>query len=199
MNFQGGIPLIPCGNFKGYFKLVSDLTSIQDVTKNCHYPEVVREPLRLQRNFTFPLEHFTDLFVLGEQVLQSTSLVLLEKVSKKDNFSLEQKIKRILLIKYRYHGSFPFDYVPTLDTATFAIINLQPSNKQGKHCKMISKSRQILNFADSLGRKRYTFLKRQCDQRMPEPLPSYPSVCCFYTIYAAVHLSKIPTRKNYRR
>ena len=53
---------------------------------------------------------------------------------------------------------------------------------------MIANSRQKLYFADSLGRKKYSFLKQQYEQMMPEPLPSHPSVCGFYTIYAAFHL-----------
>ena len=55
---------------------------------------------------------------------------------------------------------------------------------------MIANSRQILIFADSLGRKNYSFLKQQYEQMMPEPQQSYPSVCGFYTIYAAFHLFK---------
>ena len=107
-----------------------------------------------------------------------------------DNVSLQQIINRIPLLKYRYRGSFPSDYVPTLDNDTFAIINRQPSNMQGEHCIMIAKSCQILYFADSLGRKKYSFLKQHYEQMMPEPLQSHPSVCGFYTIYAAFHLFK---------
>ena len=55
---------------------------------------------------------------------------------------------------------------------------------------MIAISRQKLYFADSLGRKRYSFLKQQYGQMMPEQLQSHPSVCGFYTIYAAFHLFK---------
>ena len=55
---------------------------------------------------------------------------------------------------------------------------------------MISTSRQIVYFSDSLGRKNYSFLKQQCEQKMPEPLQSHPIVCSFYTIYAAFHLFK---------
>ena len=109
-----------------------------------------------------------------------------------DNFALQQIINRILLLKFRYLGSFPSDYVPTLDNDTFAIINTQPSNMQGEHWIMIVNSRQKLFFADSLGRKKYSFLKQQYEQMMPEPLQSHPSVCGFYTIYAAFHLFKFP-------
>ena len=63
------------------------------------------------------------------------------------------------MLKYRYRGSFPSDYVPTLDNDTFAIINTQPSNMQGEHWIMIANCRQILYFADSLGRKEYSFPK----------------------------------------
>ena len=105
-----------------------------------------------------------------------------------DNVSLHQIINRILLLKYRYRGSFPSDFVPTLDNDTFAIIKTQPSNMQSEHWIMIANSRQILFFADSLGRKRYSFLKQHYEQMMPELLQSHPSVCGFYTVYAAFHL-----------
>ena len=107
-----------------------------------------------------------------------------------DNVSLQQIINRISLLKYRYRGSFLSDYVPTLDNDTFAIINTQPSNMQGEHWILIANSRQKLYFADSLGRKMYSFLKQQNEQMMQEPLQSDPSVCGFYTIYAAFHLFK---------
>ena len=122
--------------------------------------------------------------------MQLTSLVLLGKTFKMDNVSLQQIIDRIPLLKYRYCGSFPSDYVPTLDKDTVAIINTQPSNMQGEHWIMIANSCQILYFADSLGRKKYSFLKEQYEQMMPEPLQSHSSVCVFYTIYAAFHVFK---------
>ena len=91
---------------------------------------------------------------------------------------------------FRYLGSTPLDYVPTLDNDTFAIINTQPSNMQGEHWIMIANFRHELCFADSLGRKGYSFLKQHYKQMMPAPLQSHPSVCGFYTIYAAFHLFK---------
>ena len=68
MNFQDDIPSILIDNSKDHYVLVFDLTSIQDVTENCHYPEIVGEPLRLELNFTFPLERVTELIVLGERM-----------------------------------------------------------------------------------------------------------------------------------
>ena len=67
MNFQDDIPSIPIDNFKDHYVLVFDLTSIQDATENCRYPEPVGKPLRLELNFSFPLEHDTELIVLGER------------------------------------------------------------------------------------------------------------------------------------
>ena len=75
MNFQDDIPSIPIDNFKDHYVLVFDLTSMQDATENCQYPELVGEPLRLELNFTFPLEHVTELIVLGERM----SLVAVDK------------------------------------------------------------------------------------------------------------------------
>ena len=66
MNFQDDIPSIPIDNFKGHYVLVFDLTSMQDATENFQYPELVGEPLRLELNFTFPLDYVTELLVLGE-------------------------------------------------------------------------------------------------------------------------------------
>ena len=94
------------------------------------------------------------------------------------------------LLKLRYLGSFLSDYVPTLDNDTFAIINAQPINMQGQHWIMIAIFRHELYFADSLGRKKYSFLKQHYEQMMPEPLQSHPCLCGFYTTYPAFHLFK---------
>ena len=67
-NFQDEISSIPVDNFKDHYVLVFDLTSTQHATENCHYPKLVGEPLRLELNFTFPLEQVTKLIVLGEQM-----------------------------------------------------------------------------------------------------------------------------------
>ena len=66
--FQDDIPSIPIDNFKDHYVLLFDLTSVQDATENCHYPEIFGEPLRLELNFTFPLEHVSELIVLGERM-----------------------------------------------------------------------------------------------------------------------------------
>ena len=68
MNFQDDIPSIPIDNFKDHFVLVFDLTSMQVATEYCHYPELVGEPLRHKLNFSFLLEHVTELIALGERI-----------------------------------------------------------------------------------------------------------------------------------
>ena len=65
MNFQDDISSIPTDIFNDHFVLVFDLISMQDATEKFRYPELVGEPLRLELNFTFPLEHNTELIVLG--------------------------------------------------------------------------------------------------------------------------------------
>ena len=108
-----------------------------------------------------------------------------------DKFALQQIINRIPPLKFRYLGSFPSDNVPTLDNDTFAIINKQFSVMQGEHWIMIATFRHELYFADSLGCKGHSFLNNQhYKQMMPAPLQSHPSVCGFYTIYAAFHIFK---------
>ena len=68
MNFQANIASIPTDEFKDHYVLVFDLTSMQDATENCHYPELLGEPLRLELKITFPLEHVTRIIVLGERM-----------------------------------------------------------------------------------------------------------------------------------
>ena len=104
--------------------------------------------------------------------------------------SIKQKINLIPLLKCWYLGSFSSDYVPILPNETFAIINTQPTNMQGKHWILIANSCHKTYFVDSLGRQVYSFFKQQDEQIMPEPLPCDPRVCHFYTIYAAFHLLK---------
>ena len=82
MHFQDDIPSIPIDIFEDLSVLVFDLISMQDVTEICHYPELVGEFLRLELKFTFPLEHVTELIILGE--LMSFVAV--------DNFSVVGKI-----------------------------------------------------------------------------------------------------------
>ena len=66
MNFHDDNSSFSIDNFKDHFVLVFDLTTLQDVTENCHYPELVRQTPRLEINFTFPLECVTEPFVLGK-------------------------------------------------------------------------------------------------------------------------------------
>ena len=68
MIFQDDIPSTPIDNFKDHYGLMFDLTSMQDAFENCHYLDLVGEPLRLDLNFTNPLENVTELIVLGERM-----------------------------------------------------------------------------------------------------------------------------------
>ena len=82
MNLQDDIPSIPIDDFKDHYVLVFDLTSMQDATENCHYPNLVGEPLRLELNFTNPVENVTELNVLDER-MSSVAVDKLGDVEKK--------------------------------------------------------------------------------------------------------------------
>ena len=73
--FQDDISSFRIDNFKDHYVIVFDLTSMQDATEKCHYPELITEPLRLELSFAFPLEPVTVFIVLGEQ----KSLVAVDK------------------------------------------------------------------------------------------------------------------------
>ena len=68
MNFQGDFTSFPIHDFKDHYVLVFGLISMQDATENCHYPELVGEPLSLELNLTNPLENVSELFVVGERM-----------------------------------------------------------------------------------------------------------------------------------
>ena len=68
MNFQDDFHSIPKDDFKDHYVLVFDLTSLQDATENCHYPELVGETLRLELIFTQLRKNVTELILLGERM-----------------------------------------------------------------------------------------------------------------------------------
>ena len=68
MNFQDDTPSILFDNFQDHYVLVFDLTSMQDATEHCHYPELVGKPLRLEPNSNTALEHVTEVIVLEERM-----------------------------------------------------------------------------------------------------------------------------------
>ena len=95
----------------------------------------------IELNFTLPLEHVTELIVLGEKITMVAieKFAFVGKISEMDIVCLQEAINRIRLLKYRYRCSFSSHFVPTLDNDTFAIINTKPSNMQGQRWIMIAK------------------------------------------------------------
>ena len=80
--FQGNNPSIPFDNFKDHYVLVSDLTSIQEATEHCYYPELVGEPLRLELKLTSALENETKFSFLGYRMssVAVETFVVVEKI-----------------------------------------------------------------------------------------------------------------------
>ena len=68
INFQDFIPSIPVDKFQDHYVIVLDLTSMQDTTEHCQYPELIGEPLRLELYFSSPLENVAEVIVLGERM-----------------------------------------------------------------------------------------------------------------------------------
>ena len=123
-----------------------------------------------------------------------------ERIFEMDNTSLKRIVNRIPLLKYRYIGSFPSDFVPKLRNGTFAIINTKPSNTAGEHWIMIAKFHLELYFTASLGLSinNYHFLKHKYNQMVRTRQQNHPSVCGFYTIYficSAFHLFKFQQKE----
>ena len=46
-NIQECIPSFPIANFEDHYVLMFDLTSMQDAIENCHYRDLIGEPVRL--------------------------------------------------------------------------------------------------------------------------------------------------------
>ena len=68
MNLQDDIPSIPIDHFKDHYVLVFDLASMQDANEKYLYRELVGEPMGRKLNFSFSLEHVTELIVLGKRM-----------------------------------------------------------------------------------------------------------------------------------
>ena len=85
MNFQDDIPSITVDKFQEHYVPVFDLTSMQDTTEHCHYPEILGEPLRLDLYFSSPLEIVTEVIVLDEPI-SSVSVDKFDVVGKNLSF-----------------------------------------------------------------------------------------------------------------
>ena len=123
-----------------------------------------------------------------------TNLLLLERMSKMNYVSLQQRFNRIPLLRYHYLGSVSPNYVPLLDNYKFVILNTQPSNIQCEHCKMIAHSRHKYLFCRlSLSTQIFQAAKRADDTRAPtiplHPL-RFPQAKCSFSSF------RIPTRRN---
>ena len=68
MNFHDNFSSLPLDNFKNHYVLMFDLTLMQDATEHCHYPELFREPLRLDLCLSSPLKNVTEVIVLVERM-----------------------------------------------------------------------------------------------------------------------------------
>ena len=65
-NVGDDIRPLATGCFETHYVIVLDMTSMQNATEYCHHHELFGEPLMLEINFIFLVEHFTD--CMGEKL-----------------------------------------------------------------------------------------------------------------------------------
>ena len=110
-----------------------------------------------------------------------------------DNISLQQPINCILLLKYRYLGSFPPAYVSILPIETFAFISTQTSKMVGPldiDCKLSSEIKfcrihQSAQFLQASARAEYA----KTTTISPQRLRFLRDICSFSSLQS-------PTRRN---
>ena len=109
-----------------------------------------------------------------------------------DNFSLLQINERNPELRFKYMGSSPADTVPQLTKNSFAIINSAPSNERGEHWIMIARLDKNYYFADSLRKKKstYLFLTKNYRQMVPRKLQKTDNLCGLYASSSAFLLFK---------
>ena len=155
MNFHDYIPALPFETFTYHYVLDFDMTSVQQATANCHYSELVGSPLTLELNLTFPLGHVTEFIVLGKRTswIAVDKILLSDKVSEMDNVSLKHELNCKPLFKLWHHGSILSEYIPTIESDSFANINTQCILCREEHWKKVAISRRKSYFADFIGRE----------------------------------------------
>ena len=97
MNFQDDIPSILKDNINDDYTLVFDLTSMQDAAEKYPYPELFVEQLTMQVNFTFPLQHVSELNLLGERM----SLVAVDEIG------VVRKLSKMDIAPLKNNQSYP--------------------------------------------------------------------------------------------
>ena len=73
MNIQVDFPSNPSYIFEDYFVLVFYLNSMHDATEKAKYPQLSEKPLILDLNFTFILDHVTEL-IASEEYMSSVTV-----------------------------------------------------------------------------------------------------------------------------
>ena len=68
-----------------------------------------------------------------------------------DNQSLLETINKIPILKYKYIGSFPANFIPLISKNTFCIINTDASDKMGSHWIMLANKEGKFYYGDSMG------------------------------------------------
>ena len=126
-----------------------------------------------------------------------------------DNESLNDLVRKIPELKFKYLGSFPPDLaypIKAMPQNSFQIVNTQNESFGGEHWVVIIKDySNKVYFGDSLGKhvKHYPALRKKFHNNdnnpttitpiIPKQIQSTPDMCGFYTVYFAYRiLSNLP-------
>ena len=126
---------------------------MQGGIENRSYPELVGEPLRLELNFTFPLEHVTEFMVMGER-MPSVAVDKFGAVEiKKWNGYCFTPAKNQRCLPTKVSVPWFFLLWPFYNSWHWHFCRYKNATQenQGEHWIMFAKPNQKLNFADSLG------------------------------------------------
>ena len=197
MIFKGDFPPGLLVILKDQHVLVLSFSSMQDATEKCHYPELVGAPVRLRLTFVcFWDTSLNSLYWEIECLRCSWQVRCCWKKLTMVNVALQQKsIVSLCWCSSRLVHSFRLG-------SNFFLWNFCHQKNVSEQnvgwaldndCKLLS---QIVFFADSLGREKYSLFKHYFKQMMPEALQSHPSVCSFYRIHASCGFFHIPRRIN---
>ena len=125
-------------------------------------------------------------------LLQSTSLVLWERIFEMITLPLNKFLTVYLCSSIGTWDRFPQTLFQTFRMKRLRLSTHSLATRQESIRIKIAKLHHEFFFVDSFGLSinKYPFLKQNFSQKVRTRLQDHPSVCGFYTIYAAFHLFK---------
>lgn len=106
-----------------------------------------------------------------------------------DNQALREIINKISILKYKYLGSYPANFIPKLKNQSFVIVNTETSDSDGEHWILLANRGGNIFYADSMGLPLERYQNIQIPSRNITRLVwtklQNDSLCGLYCIYFA--------------